>query len=75
MMASLLQGTPSNLRELDMSNNDLKDEGVELLCVGLRDPQCKMETLRSVMRHIRKTQWVKFNNNLWRHFSNKTHTR
>lgn len=56
MMASLLQGTPSNLRELDMSDNVLQDEGVELLCVGLRAPQCKMETLRSVMRHKRKTQ-------------------
>ena len=46
MMASLLQGTPSHLRELDMGDNDLADEGVELLCVGLRDPQCKLETLK-----------------------------
>ncbi|XP_062397920.1 E3 ubiquitin-protein ligase TRIM7-like [Sardina pilchardus] len=46
MMASVLQRTPSHVRELDMSDNDLQDEGVELLCVGLRESQCKLETLR-----------------------------
>lgn len=50
MMASVLQRTPS-LKELDMSENDLQDEGMELLCVGLQNPQCKLETLRSVVRH------------------------
>ena len=53
MMASVLQGTPSHLRDLDMSwNHLLKDEGVELLCDGLRDPQCKLEILRSAMWHV-----------------------
>ncbi|XP_022616805.1 NLR family CARD domain-containing protein 3-like isoform X2 [Seriola dumerili] len=34
------------LRELDLSNNDLKDEGVELLCDGLSSQSCKLEILR-----------------------------
>ena len=53
-MASVLQRTSSHLRELEMRDNDLQDEGVEVLCVGLRDPQCKMETLRSVIKHYLK---------------------
>ncbi|XP_076135492.1 stonustoxin subunit beta-like [Alosa pseudoharengus] len=45
-MATVLQRTPSHLRRLDMSDNDLQDQGVELLCEELSDPQCKSETLR-----------------------------
>ena len=62
-MASVLQGTRSPLRELDMGDNDLQGKGVELLCVGLRDQQCKLNKLRSVMWHIRKTLKLKLNNN------------
>ncbi|KAM4536590.1 protein NLRC3-like isoform 1-T1 [Odontesthes bonariensis] len=36
----------SPLRHLDLSNNDVRDPGVELLCGGLSRQCCKVETLR-----------------------------
>ncbi|XP_062394426.1 NACHT, LRR and PYD domains-containing protein 12-like isoform X1 [Sardina pilchardus] len=45
LVASVLQ-SPNSLIELDLSNNDLGDSGVQLLSKGLSSPHCKLQTLR-----------------------------
>ncbi|XP_042071861.1 NACHT, LRR and PYD domains-containing protein 12-like isoform X2 [Haplochromis burtoni] len=45
VFASVLSSN-SQLRELDLSRNDLKDLGVQLLSVGLGSLNCSLETLR-----------------------------
>lgn len=35
-----------NLKELNLSNNNLKDQGVRLLCLGLQEGSCAMKSLK-----------------------------
>ncbi|XP_028297886.1 NACHT, LRR and PYD domains-containing protein 12-like [Gouania willdenowi] len=44
-LSSVLSSQSSSVKHLDMSNNDLQDSGVKLLCEGLKSPHCKLDSL------------------------------
>ncbi len=50
-VTSALKSNPSNLRELDLSGNELGDAGFENLSDLLMNPQCKLEILALVSLH------------------------
>ncbi|KTG40591.1 hypothetical protein cypCar_00018698 [Cyprinus carpio] len=46
IIASALQSSDSPLRELDLSNNDLRDSGVKLISDALKSHDCQLHILR-----------------------------
>ncbi|KAM8883268.1 protein NLRC3-like [Synchiropus picturatus] len=46
LLVSVLSSLSSSLTQLDLSDNQLQDSGMELLSSGLESPHCRLETLR-----------------------------
>uniref|UniRef100_A0AAZ3NWK0 NACHT domain-containing protein n=1 Tax=Oncorhynchus tshawytscha TaxID=74940 RepID=A0AAZ3NWK0_ONCTS len=50
-LASVLSSPNSQLKQLELRDNDLQDSGVTLLSAGLEDPDCKLHTLGAVSQY------------------------
>lgn len=49
-LASVLRVKP-DFKELVLSNNDFEEAGVHMLCRGLKDSTCQLESLKYVLGH------------------------
>ncbi|KAG5830077.1 hypothetical protein ANANG_G00318070 [Anguilla anguilla] len=45
VLASVLRSPLSELRDLELRDNELQDSGVRALSAGLEDPHCKLQRL------------------------------
>ncbi|KAA0721505.1 NACHT, LRR and PYD domains-containing protein 4E NALP-epsilon [Triplophysa tibetana] len=52
VVSSALQSSECPLRELDLSNNHLKDSGVKLISDALKNTKCQLHTLRLSWCHV-----------------------
>uniref|UniRef100_A0A669E1C7 NACHT domain-containing protein n=1 Tax=Oreochromis niloticus TaxID=8128 RepID=A0A669E1C7_ORENI len=46
VVASALKSKPSQLTELDMSENNLQDSALKLLCAGMKSPSCQLKIVK-----------------------------